>query len=440
MPDKGSQIVEGKTKVIWAVDGDPTTVIVEHKDTITAHDDPSLTKEFATKAIHSTTTTCRVFELLRDAGIPVAFREQLSPTEFLADNCLMIPLEVIARRLAVGSYLKRFPHLTPDEGCPPQRFHSLEVEFFLKTTRGELISSKGETLVSGLDWSPEGGQEDPFIPNPEDETWKLFHSKKPGRDPEADLQKSIEADKVLGDESTELIHQMNSIMRRVFLVLEGAWNTLGLRLIDMKIEFGINQDDQLVVSDVIDNDSWRLRTKLWEELSKQSFRDGEDLSEVEHKYGIVARLVENFRIPQQAIIIWKGSESDGMDIGDCPIPQGVDIEDVVLSGHKCPQGVVTRLEEIIADYPDGGVIIAKVGRSNGLGPLLAARTSWPVIAVPANFKSFPDDIWSSLRMPSKVPMLTAWPDSNAMLAALNILAASNPSAFMLRQASIEKFD
>lgn len=65
------------------------------------------------------------------------------------------------------------------------------------------------------------------------------------------------------------------------MTLEGAWNVLGFRLIDMKIEFGLDLNGNLLVSDVIDNDSWRLRDADWEELSKEAFRQGETLDEVE---------------------------------------------------------------------------------------------------------------------------------------------------------------
>jgi phosphoribosylaminoimidazole-succinocarboxamide synthase len=59
---------------------------------------------------------------------------------------------------------------------------------------------------------------------------------------------------------------------------------------------GYNKEKKLVVSDVIDNDSWRI----WpngdpkQQLDKQSFRDGEDLSEVQKKYRIVTEYVEQF--------------------------------------------------------------------------------------------------------------------------------------------------
>jgi phosphoribosylcarboxyaminoimidazole (NCAIR) mutase len=71
---------------------------------------------------------------------------------------------------------------------------------------------------------------------------------------------------------------------------------------------------------------------------------------------------------------------------------------------------------------------------------LAAHTSWPVISVPATLEDFPADIYSSLRMPSDVPMATVWPEKNAVLYALNILAQKNPYLNLFRQLAIEKMD
>ena len=48
----------------------------------------------------------------------------------------------------------------------------------------------------------------------------------------------------------------------------------------------------------------------------------------------------------------------------------------------------------------------------------------PVITVPASAKDFPEDVWSSLRAPSAVPVMTMMEPSNAVLAALLPKAAS----------------
>ena len=431
----------GKTKIIFEVVGQPGLVIVANKNDITAFDDPKFTKMFATKGGYSTATTCRVFELLQKAGIPVAFREQISDTEFVAEKCKMISLEVVTRRYAVGSYLKRHPELKKKEGEQPHRFHRLVVELFLKTTDSRLKIGE-ETIIEGLSHVVDGVEktlDDPFIANPEDELWNLFDPKKPTWESGADLDKTVPMTKIVTD--TSMVKEIIGITGKTFLVLEGAWQILGRRLIDFKIEFGITADGRLVVGDVIDNDSWRLRDVDWDELSKQAFRDGEDLSEVEKKYGLVASLAEQFRVPRQAIILWRGSDKD--DFPKIPATLrdfGITIEEVTLSGHKVPQTSLNRLEEILGKYPDGGVILAKVGRSNGLGPVLAARTSWQVIAIPATLKDFPDDIWSSIRMPSGVPLLVAWPEENAVLAALNILGQKNPVTYAERQRAIEELD
>ena len=81
-----------------------------------------------------------------------------------------------------------------------------------------------------------------------------------------------------------------------FEILEKAWKKFDVDLIDMKIEVGINQNKEIVIADVIDNDSWRI----WpngdpkQQLDKQSFRDGEKLTEVQKKYAIVTEYTKKF--------------------------------------------------------------------------------------------------------------------------------------------------
>lgn len=286
---RGALINEGKTKKIFAVEGDPARAIVEYKNAITAFDDPSFTKEFATKAKYSNITTSRVFEMLNKAGVPTAFVEQLSDTEFLAESCKMIPLEVVIRRYAVGSYLKRHPEFAKPEGEPPHRFETPLVEFFLKTTRGGLSDEKG-VIVESLD--PKKGEEDPLIENPHDSEWRLVHPKREASDPEYSLNRTVDAKRILG---TGTIREMEDAITKTLLTLEAFFAKHEFKLIDFKIEFGTTKDGKVVISDVIDNDSWRLRDKNWNDVSKQSFRDGEEMAKIEDKYALVAALMEESR-------------------------------------------------------------------------------------------------------------------------------------------------
>ncbi|MBV9787828.1 MAG: phosphoribosylaminoimidazolesuccinocarboxamide synthase, partial [Chloroflexi bacterium] len=95
--------------------------------------------------------------------------------------------------------------------------------------------------------------------------------------------------------------QMTEQGRRVFELLEQAWAAHDVALIDLKIEFGRDPSGNLVVADMIDNDSWRIwpggeKDRM---LDKQIYRNmpsvtSEGLDALKQKYAEVADLTERF--------------------------------------------------------------------------------------------------------------------------------------------------
>lgn len=81
--------------------------LLQSKDCITAEDGKKF-HNLKGKAAISTATTAKVFELLNKAGIKTAFVELVNDTVFVAQKCQMIPIEWVTRRLATGSFLKRY--------------------------------------------------------------------------------------------------------------------------------------------------------------------------------------------------------------------------------------------------------------------------------------------------------------------------------------------
>jgi phosphoribosylaminoimidazole-succinocarboxamide synthase len=173
--------------------------------------------------------------------------------------------------------------------APSHRFEEPVVEFFLKTTKGGLSDTQG-VVVEGLD--AQKGEEDPFIENPHESTWRLVHPKKQASDPTASLARTVESGRVLGKAT---IAEMEEAITDTLITLEAFFAQHQFKLIDFKIEFGITGDGRVVIADVIDNDSWRLRDGQWRDVSKQSFRDGDTLASIEDKYAFVAQLLEQSR-------------------------------------------------------------------------------------------------------------------------------------------------
>lgn len=417
----GVILAEGKTKVIGQSPSDPAKVIVVSKDDITAGDGAKHDL-LSGKAAMATLTTCNNFRLLKAAGIPVGFDDQLSAISFSAPKCQMLPYEVVIRREAHGSYLKRTPGLSKGHLFP-----RLLVEFYLKT--------------AGRKWKTHDLRcDDPLMQyDAEVGTVSVFEPSKPiaGQTPFLVLP---EAEVFSHPGENLFFEQMSAIARRAFLTLEKAWQLEGGRLVDCKVEFGLATDGTLLLADVIDNDSWRV-LEDGAYLDKQVYRDGGELDAVAANYRRVAEITSHFRIPAQRIIIWTGSVSDDI----APVQKAIEklshgsmeTVHIACSVHKEPVRAIAELNRLVQEKPDT-VVIAYIGRSNGAGPTLSAATTVPVITVPANFKEFPEDVWSSLRTPSNVPVTTVIEPSNAALAALEILALRNPALAMHLRETLEE--
>jgi phosphoribosylaminoimidazole carboxylase/phosphoribosylaminoimidazole-succinocarboxamide synthase len=412
-----TKLAEGKTKIVWGTD-DPYVNDIESMSDITAGDGAKH-DILAGKAEWSNTTTCNVFRLLKSCGIPLAFIEQTSETSFSSKICTMIPLEVVTRREAHGSYLKRNPHLRKG-----QLFPKLVFELFLKTS-GRVW--KGQSIPC----------DDPLIVF-SDKYAVFFEPDKPlwTQQPFMEIPLHQFYDEIISKGDLAKVEEYN---RKVFLILEKAWQLQNFKLVDFKLEYALASDGEVILADVVDSDSWRKLDLSGQYSDKQIYREGGPLDAVAEKFRETAELSNRFNVPHQQIIIWNGSPSDETKVlGDIleKLELFVQVTDVICSGHKKPIQAYNELHQYIQDVSDT-VIITAVGMSNGLAPMLSANCMVPVIAVPTTSGEFPNDIWSSLRTPSNVPLTTVLNQKNAALAALQILAMRNPAIYAYLRYELE---
>jgi len=248
-PVFGPLLAEGKTKLIYAYPDDDNLVYMVNKDQITAGDG-ARRNELAGKSRWSTLTTANVFRLLEQENIATHFVQQINDVALLVRRCNMLPVEQVMRRIATGSYLKRHPEVS--EGT---RFNPVLVETFLK----------------------DDARHDPQI-------WQ-----------EDIIQMELA--------TLQEIEWMAEQGRRVFETLERAWASIDVTLVDLKIEFGRDTNRDLLVADVIDNDSWRLwpggdKTRM---LDKQVYRNLkevtlQDLEGIADRYALVADLTGKLKL------------------------------------------------------------------------------------------------------------------------------------------------
>jgi phosphoribosylaminoimidazole-succinocarboxamide synthase len=246
-PVFGPLLAEGKTKLIYAHPDDSTLAYMVSKDNITAGDGVRR-NELTGKSRWSTTTTANVFRLLNHEDIATHFIEQINEVTLLIRRCAMLPIEHVQRRIATGSYVRRHPETS--EGT---RFDPLLVETFLKDDARHDPQVWPEDIANML------------IANAQEQAWMVEQG------------------------------------QRVFATLERAWANLDVTLVDLKIEFGRDSQNNLLVADVIDNDSWRLwpggdKARM---LDKQVYRNlknvtTQDLLDIADRYALVADLTSRF--------------------------------------------------------------------------------------------------------------------------------------------------
>ena len=225
--EKRAQMYEGKAKKVFATD-DENLCIVSYKDDATAFN--GLKKGTITgKGVVNNKMSNYLMKQLEEAGIPTHLVEELNDRETLVKKVSIVPLEVIVRNVAAGSFSKR---LGVAEGTA------------LKATVLEYCYKDDELG-------------DPMVND--------YHILAMGYATKQDL-----------DTIADYTFRINEFLKDFF-------KKINVDLIDFKIEFGKTADGTIVLADEISPDTCRFwDATTHEKLDKDRFR--RDLGNVEDAY------------------------------------------------------------------------------------------------------------------------------------------------------------
>jgi phosphoribosylaminoimidazole-succinocarboxamide synthase len=339
--NKGIEIARGKTKVLFENPGQPHQLVVAQTDGISAGDG-ARRHEIAGKGRLAAQTTARVFRLLNLCGLPTHYLnggEDDDNNEMVVRRCNMIPLEVVTRGVAAGSFARRNPNLPRGTLLVPRL-----IEFFFK----------------------DDAAHDPLI------------------SPDEIVARNIASPQEVG--------VMTELARLTFDILSHAWRKRDVLLVDLKIEFGRlaggDNQGQLVIADVIDNDSWRIWPQGREELmlDKQMYRnletvDEEALDRVRRAYDRVADFVGTFPMMRSAMVATIADSPSQVDraneVARALGQLGLPTVRHVASPSATPGFVLQLTQQLEASF--ARLIIVAVGEDDLLRAMLDAITSAPVL-------------------------------------------------------------
>jgi phosphoribosylaminoimidazole-succinocarboxamide synthase len=339
--NKGLEIARGKTKILYENPGQPHQLVVAQTDRISAGDG-ARRHEISGKGRLAAQTTARVFRLLNLCGIPTHYLnggEDDDGNEMVVRRANMIPLEVVTRGVAAGSFVKRNPSLPRGTLLVPRL-----IEFFFK----------------------DDAAHDPLIT------------------PDEIVARGIATAQELGI--------MTELARLTFDILSHAWRKRDVLLVDLKIEFGRlaggENQGQLVIADVIDNDSWRIWPQGREELmlDKQMYRnletvDDAALERVKRAYERVADFVSTFPVMRPGMVAVVADSIETVDRANAIVKAqsqlGLPTIRHVASPAATPGFVLQLAAQLEASF--ARLILIAVGQDGLLRSMLDASSSAPVL-------------------------------------------------------------
>ncbi|MFI3230491.1 MAG: phosphoribosylaminoimidazolesuccinocarboxamide synthase [bacterium] len=235
---KTDLLYTGKAKMVFNT-SDPTLCIFEYKDDATAFNGVKK-GSFDGKGIINNQIANIIFCILQKKGINTHLVEELSKRETLVKKVDIIPLEVIVRNITAGSFCRNYG---VDEGIV---FEEPTLEF----------SYKNDNLG------------DPLINSSHALALKLV--------------------------TKEQLKEISSLAFKVNSELIDIFEQIGIKLVDFKIELGLDSENNILLSDEISPDTcrlWDINTN--KKLDKDQFRL--DLGEFADVYNeVYARLTEKF--------------------------------------------------------------------------------------------------------------------------------------------------
>jgi len=234
--EKRDMLYEGKAKRIFATDH-PDQVLIEYKDDATAFNGEKK-GSIDDKGVMNNEITSIIFEMLGTAGVDTHFLRKIDDRSQLCRKVEIVPLEVIVRNVAAGSFSKRY---AVAEGTP------LKLPIFELCYKDDSLGDPfiNDYIALALDFATE------------DELQKIY----------------------------EITDQVNELLTEFF-------DKIGVRLIDFKLEFG-RYKGEIVLADEVSPDTCRFWDKATgEKLDKDRFR--RDMGGVKEAYVEILKRVTDY--------------------------------------------------------------------------------------------------------------------------------------------------